>query len=119
MKSTENQPLTNKTFRNSISLFLTNKNAKNDDAVTLKEKWRFINGDLEVAETLNSNYINIAETTYVQPPHALGNPKDQANGIASVDAVISNYKNHTDFNQIRKRCSNPKICSFPETKKKK
>ena len=53
MKSTENQPLTNKTFRNSISPFLTNKNTKNDDAITLNEKWHLINDDFEVAETLN------------------------------------------------------------------
>ena len=119
MKSTENQPLTNKTFRNLISPFLTNKNAKNDDVITLKEQWRLINGELEVAETLNSHYINIVETTYVQPPHALGNPKDRANGITSVDAIISNYKNHTDINQIRKKSSSSKICSFSETKKKK
>ena len=29
-----------------------------------------------------------------QPPQALGNPKDQANDIAQVDAIISNYKSH-------------------------
>ena len=54
-----------------------------------------------------------------QPPQALDNPKDQANDIASVDAIISNYKNHPNINQIRKKCSNPKIYSFPEAKKKK
>ena len=52
-----------------------------------------------------------------QPPQALGNPKDQANDIASVDAIINNYKNHPSINQIRKECSNPKIYSFPEAKK--
>ena len=52
-----------------------------------------------------------------QPPQALGNPKDQANDIASVDAIISNYKNHPNINTIRKKCSNPKIYSFPEVKK--
>ena len=52
-----------------------------------------------------------------QPPQALGNPKDQANDIASVDAIISNCKNHPNINTIRKKCSNPKIYSFPEVKK--
>ena len=53
-----------------------------------------------------------------QPPQALGNPKDQANDIASVDAIISNYKNHRSINQIRKKCSNPKTYSFPEAKRR-
>ena len=39
-KSTENQPLTNKSFWNSISPFLTNKNVRNDDVITLNEKGR-------------------------------------------------------------------------------
>ena len=38
VKSAENQPLTNKSFWNSILPFLTNENVKNDDVVTLKEK---------------------------------------------------------------------------------
>ena len=116
-KSTENQPLTNKSFWNSISPFLTNKNVRNDDVIILNEKGRLINDELEVAETLNSHYINIIKTTCEQPPQALGNPKDQANDIASVDAIINNYKNHPSINQIRKECSNPKIYSFPEAKK--
>ena len=117
-KSTENhQPLTNKSFWNSISPFLTNKNVRNDDVITLNEKGRLINDELEVAETLNSHYINIIKTICEQPPQALGNPKDQANDIASVDAIINNYKNHPSINQIRKECSNPKIYSFPEANK--
>ena len=52
-----------------------------------------------------------------QPPRALGNPKGQADDIVSVDAIISNYKNHPSIDQIRKKCSNPKIYSFPEAKK--
>ena len=87
-KSFENQPLTNKSFWNSISPFPTNKNVRNDDVITLKEKGRLINDGLEFAETLNSHYINIVETTCGQPPQALGNPKDQANDIASVDAIV-------------------------------
>ena len=55
VKSAENQPLTNKSFWNSILPFLTNENVKNDDVVTLKEKWWFINDEFEVAETLNSH----------------------------------------------------------------
>ena len=55
-KSTENQPLTNKSYWNSISAFPTNKNVRNDDIITLKEKGRLINDELEVAETLNSHY---------------------------------------------------------------
>ena len=47
--------------------------------------------------------MNIVEATYVQPPQALGYLKDQANGIALVDAIISNYTNHPDINQIKKR----------------
>ena len=46
MKSTENQPLTNKSFWNSISPSLTNKNVRNDDVITLKEKGRLINDEL-------------------------------------------------------------------------
>ena len=61
--------------------------------------------------------VNIVKTTCGQPPQTLGNPKDQANDIASVDAIINNYKNHPSINQIRKECSNPKIYSFPEAKK--
>ena len=117
-KSVENQPLTNKSFWNSIP-FLTYKNVTNYDVITLNEKGQLINDELEVAETLNSHYINIVKTTCGQPPQALGNPKDQANDIASVDAIINNYKNHPSINQIRKECSNPKIYSFPEAKKKK
>ena len=37
-KSTENQPLTNKSFLNSVSLFLKNENVRNDDVIALKEK---------------------------------------------------------------------------------
>ena len=117
MKSTENQPLANKSFWNSISPFLTNKNVRNDDVITLKEKGRLTNDDLEVVETLNSHYINIVEMTCGQPPQALGNPEDQANGIASFHAIISNYNHHPSINQIIKKCSNPKIYSFPEAKK--
>ena len=88
-----------------------------DDILTLKGKGRLINNELEIAETLNLHYINIVETTCGQPPQALGNRKDQANDIASVDAIISNYKHHPSVHQIRKQCSNPKIYSFPEAKK--
>ena len=62
-------------------------------------------------------YINIVKTTCGQPPQALGNSKDQANDIASVDAITNNYKNYPSINQIRKECSNSKIYSFPEAKK--
>ena len=62
-KYTENQPLTNRNFWNSISLFLTNKNVRNDDLITLKEKGRLINDELEFSETLNSHYINDSWTT--------------------------------------------------------
>ena len=79
------------------------KNVRNDGVITLTEKERLINDELEIVETLNSHYINILKTTCGQPPHALGNPKDQANDIASVDAIISNYKNHPSVNQIRKK----------------
>ena len=66
-KSAENQPLTNKNFGNSIPPFLTNKNVRNDDVITL-------NDEHEVAEALNSHYINIVKTTCGQPPRALDNP---------------------------------------------
>ena len=88
-KSAENQPLTNQSFWNSISLFLTNKNVRNDDVISLNEKGRLINDQLESAETLNSHYVNIVKTTCGQPPQALGNPKDQANDIALVDLIIN------------------------------
>ena len=39
-KSTENQYLTNKTFWSSIPPFLTNRNIRNDDVITLKQKRR-------------------------------------------------------------------------------
>ena len=68
-----------------------------------------MNDELEVAETLNSHYINIVKTTCGQPPQALDNPEDQEN-----DA--NNYKNHPSINQIRKKYSNAKIYSFPEAK---
>ena len=55
--------------------------------------------------------------TWGQPPQALGNPKDQANDIASLDAVINSYKNYPSINQIRKGWPNPKLYSFPEAKK--
>ena len=111
--------MTNKSFWNSISPFFANENVRNDDVITLKEKGQHINDELEVTETLNSHYINIVKMTRGQPPQTLGNPKDQASDLASVDAIISNYKNHPNINQIRKKCSNPKIYSFPEAKKKK
>ena len=117
MKSTENQPLTNKSFWNSISPSLTNKNVRNDDVITLKEKGRLKNDELRVAETLNSHYINIVETNCGQLPQALGNPKGQANDLTSFDAIISNYKHHPNINQIRKKCSNPRTYSFPEANK--
>ena len=102
-KSDEDQPLTNKSCWNSISPCLTNKNVRNDDVITFKEKKRLINDELEVEETLNSHHLNIVKTTCGQPPQGLGNRKDQANGIASVDAIISNYKNHPSINQIKKK----------------
>ena len=63
--------------------------------------------------------INIVETSYGQPPQALGNPKDQAYDIASVHAIISNYKNPPSINQSRKGSPNPKLYCFPGAKKKK
>ena len=45
-KSAENQPLTNKSFWNSISPFFTNKNVRNGDVITLNERGRLINGEL-------------------------------------------------------------------------
>ena len=116
-KSAENRPLTNTSFWNSISLFLTNKNVRNDNVITLNEKGQLTNDELDVAETLNSHYINNVNTTCGQPSQALDNPKDQANDIASVDTIINNYKNHPSINRITKECSNPKIYSFPEAKK--
>ena len=84
------------------SSFLTNKNVRNDGVITLKEKERLINDGFEVAETLNSHYINIIETTCGPSSQVLGNSRDQANDIDSVDAIISNYKHHPCINQIRK-----------------
>ena len=46
-KSAENQPLTNKSFWNSISPFFTNKNVRNGDVITLNERGRLINGELD------------------------------------------------------------------------
>ena len=86
-----------------MSPFLTNKNVRNDDVITLKKKGRLINDELEVAQTLNSHYMNIVKTTYGPAPQALGNLKYQANDIASVDAIISIYKLHPSTNQIRKK----------------
>ena len=110
--------LTNKSFWNSISPFLTNKKVRNDDVTTLKEKWRLRNDEVEVAETSNSHDINIVETTGGQPPQALGNPKDQANGVASVDAIISNYKHHPSINRIRKNAVILRYKDFLKQKKK-
>ena len=89
-----------------ISQFLTNESIKNDDIITLNEKGRLINDEFEVVGTLNSHYINVVKTTFGQPRQALGDPKDQANDIASVDAIINNHKDHPSINQIRKECSN-------------
>ena len=88
VKSAKNQHLNNKSFWNSIPLFLTNKNVRNDDVIILKDKGQLIDDKLEVAENLNSHYINIV--------------MDRTNDIASVDVIISNYKNHPSINQIRK-----------------
>ena len=49
MISTENHPLANKSFWNSISPFLTNENVSNDDVIALKEKEQLINDESEVA----------------------------------------------------------------------
>ena len=46
-KPAENQPLTNESFRNLISSFLTNKNVRND-VITLEGKGRVRNDELEV-----------------------------------------------------------------------
>ena len=116
-KYAENQPLTNKSFWNSISPFLTNKSVRNDHVITLNEKERLVNDEFKVEETLNSHYINIVKTTCGQPPQTLGNPKDQANNIASVDAITDNDKNHLSINQIIKECPHSKIYSFPEAEK--
>ena len=102
VKSAKNQHLNNKSFWNSIPLFLTNKNVRNDDVIILKDKGQLIDDKLEVAENLNSHYINIVKRTFGQPPVTVGNPMDRTNDIASVDAIISNYKNHSSINQIRK-----------------
>ena len=76
-KSAENQPLTDNSFWNSILPFFTNKNIRNGDVITWKEKGRLSNDELEAAETLNSHYINTVETTCGKTPQALGNPKDR------------------------------------------
>ena len=53
-KYTENQPLTNRNFWNSILPFLTNKNVRNDDIITLKKKrtsykwWALIFGNFKL-----------------------------------------------------------------------
>ena len=80
---------------------------------------RLINDELEVSETLNSHYTNIAEATCGEPPQALGKPKDQANHITSVDAIISNYKHHPSINQIRKKSLILIYTVFLKQKKKK
>ena len=118
-KSAENHPLTNKSFWNSISPFLTNKNVRNDDVITLNEKGWLIYDELEVAETLNSHYINIVKTTCGQPPQALGNPKDQANDIASVDAIINNYKTIQVLFRLEKNALILRYIVFLKQKKKK
>ena len=81
------------------------------------DKWWAIKWWARSWRNFKPHYINIVKTTCGQPPQELGNPKDQANDIASVDAIISNYKNHPSINQIRKKFSNPKIHSLPEAKK--
>ena len=86
------------------------------DSRATKEKGWLRNDEVEVAETLNSHYINIVETTFGQPQQPLGNPKDQANDIATVDAIIISYKHHPSVNQIIKKCCNPKIYRFSEAK---
>ena len=80
---------------------------------------QLINGELEAAENLNSHNINIVKTTCGQPLQALGNLKDQANDIALVDAIISNYKNHPSIDQIRKNALILKNLVFLKQKKKK
>ena len=63
--------------------------------------------------------MNIVKRTCGQPPQALVNPMDQANGIASVDAIINNCKNHPSINQIIKTCSILKYIVFLKQKKNK
>ena len=72
-----------------------------------------------VAETLNSHYINIVKTTCGQPPQALGNPKDQANDIASVDAIINNYKTIQVLFRLEKNALILRYTVFLKQKKKK
>ena len=72
-----------------------------------------------VAETLNSHYINIVKTTCGQPPQTLGNPKDQANDIASVDAIINNYKTIQVLFRLEKNALILRYTVFLKQKKKK
>ena len=72
-----------------------------------------------VAETLNSHYINIVKTTCGQPPQTLGNPKDQANDIASVDAIISNCKTIQVLFRLEKNALILRYTVFLKQKKKK
>ena len=88
-KFPKNQILTNKSSLNSVSPFHTNNNVRNYAIIILNEKGRLINDELEVAETLNSPYINIVETTCRQPTQALSNPMNQEDYVTLVDAIIS------------------------------
>ena len=78
-----------------------------------------LNDELEVGETLNSHYINIVKTTCGQPTQAKGYPKNQANDIASVNAITSNCRHNPSINQIRKNALILKYIVFLKQKKKK
>ena len=86
-----------------MSPFFTSNNVRNDDFITLQEKGQLISDELKVAENWSSHYRDIVKTTCGQPLQGLDNPKDQANDIDLVDAIISNYKSHPNINQSRKK----------------
>ena len=78
-KSTGNQPLISRSFwKSTVS---DKQKCKKWSCYYIKGKGRLINDELEVAETLNSRYINIVETTCGQHHQALGSPKHQTNDI--------------------------------------
>ena len=78
-KSTGNQSLIGKSFWNST--VSDKQKCKKWSCYYIKGKGRLPNDELEVAETINSHYINIVETTCGQHHQALGSPKDQTNDI--------------------------------------
>ena len=91
----------NKQFWDVVKTFFSNKNFDSDDHISMNNKGKIVDNEVNLVELFTSYFINAAEYTMAKTPSSLGDSSNQQNDRNNVKKTISEYKNHSSVIKIK------------------